>query len=124
MNAGMLIDTGHPLTHIAFLQFKHLEASAIASSSLYPRQTSSKFFALTSGFCSLTGTFFITSTILNSGPSTQANLISEPTCTRHAPHIPVPSTIIGLRLTTVGISSSFVRRHTNFIIIIGPIATQ
>ena len=32
--------------------------------------------------------------------------------------------MIGLRLTTVGISSSFVSLHTNFIMIIGPMATH
>ena len=37
----------------------------------------------------------------NSGPSTQANLVSPPTVTRHPPHMPVPSTMIGLRLTMV-----------------------
>ena len=42
----------------------------------------------------------------------------------HAPHIPVPSTMIGFILTTVGIPSFFVRRHTNFIMIIGPMATH
>ena len=34
INAGILIDTGHPFIHCAFLQFKHLLASAIASSLL------------------------------------------------------------------------------------------
>ena len=47
INAGMLMDTGHPFTHFAFLQFKQRAASSIASSLLYPRQTSSKFVALT-----------------------------------------------------------------------------
>ncbi len=56
INAGISIDTGHPFLHCAFLQFKHLEASLTASSSLYPKQTSSKFVALTFGSCSLTGT--------------------------------------------------------------------
>ena len=56
--------------------------------------------------------------------STQANLTLSPTVTRHAPHIPVPSTMIGFKLTIVGSPSSFVSRQTNFIIIIGPIATQ
>src|SRR3972149_610951 len=37
----------------------------------------------------------------NSGPSTQTNFVVPPTVTRHAPHIPVASTMIGLRLTTV-----------------------
>ena len=51
-------------THFAFLQVRHLEASSIASSLLYPRHTSSKFVALTFGACSLTGTFFNTSPII------------------------------------------------------------
>ena len=62
--------------------------------------------------------------VIGSGPSTHANLISSPTWRRHAPHIPVPSTMIGFMLTIVGISSFFVSRQTNFIMIIGPIATQ
>ena len=33
-------------------------------------------------------------------------------------------TMIGFMLTTVGIASFFVRRHTNFIMITGPIAIQ
>ena len=36
-----------------------------------------------------------------SGPSTQANLTLSPTLTRQPPHMPVPSTISGLRLTMV-----------------------
>ena len=36
-----------------------------------------------------------------SGPSTQANLTWPPTLTRQPPHMPVPSTMIGLRLTMV-----------------------
>ena len=56
-------------------------------------------------------------------PSTQANLTSPPTVTLQAPHIPVPSTMIGFKLTIVGISSSLVRIDTNFIMIIGPMAT-
>src|SRR5471030_1127665 len=55
INPGILIETGHPSTHLGFLQFKHLAASFVASSSLYPKQTSSKFVALTFGSCSLTG---------------------------------------------------------------------
>lgn len=54
----------------------------------------------------------------------QANFTSSPTCNLHAPHIPVPSTMIGFILTMVLIPSFFVSRQTNFIIIIGPIATQ
>ena len=37
----------------------------------------------------------------NSGPSTQTNLDSFPILTRQLPHIPVPSTMIGFRLTLV-----------------------
>ena len=58
IKAGIFIDTGQPCIHFAFLQLKHLAASAIASSSVYPRHTSSKFLALTSGSCSATATFF------------------------------------------------------------------
>ena len=60
----------------------------------------------------------------NSGPSTQANFTSPPTIRRHAPHIPVPSTMMVFMLTTVGISSFFVSWQANFIMIIGPITTQ
>jgi len=38
-----------------------------------------------------------------SGPSTQANFISPPTLSRQPPHIPVPSIMIGLMETVVGI---------------------
>ena len=41
---------------------------------------------------------------------------------RHAPHIPVPSTIIVLSDTSVGISYFFVSKQTNFIMIAGPMA--
>ena len=64
MNPGISIDTGHPCTHFAFLHPIHLFASSTASSALYPRQTSSKFFARTCGSCSLTGTLFNTSAII------------------------------------------------------------
>ena len=43
---------------------------------------------------------------------------------RQAPHMPVPSTIMGFMLTMVGMASSLVRRHTNFIMIMGPMATH
>jgi hypothetical protein len=36
------------------------------------------------------------------GPSTQANFVSPPTLQRQPPHMPVPSTMMGLRLTSVG----------------------
>ena len=59
----------------------------------------------------------------NSGPSTQANFVSSPTCTRQPPHIPVPSTMIGFRLTIVLILYGLVVSATVFIIITGPITT-
>jgi hypothetical protein len=37
----------------------------------------------------------------NSGPSTQANLLWLPSSTRQPPHMPVPSTMMELRLTMV-----------------------
>ena len=55
------MDTGQPFMHCAFLQFKQRAASAIASSALYPKHTSSKFAARTCGSCSRTGTLVITS---------------------------------------------------------------
>ena len=64
INPGMSIPTGHPPTHFGFLQAKHLLASAIASSLLYPKHTSSKFVALTAGSCSLTGTFTFLASII------------------------------------------------------------
>ena len=63
MNLGILIATGHPWMHFAFLQLMQRCASAWASSWLYPRHTSSKLAALTFGSCSLTGIFFNTSII-------------------------------------------------------------
>ena len=57
-NAGMLILTGHPVIHFAFLQPRQRCASSTASSLLYPRHTSSKFVARTFGSCSRTGTLF------------------------------------------------------------------
>ena len=44
------------------------------------------------------------------------------TVIRHAPHIPVPSTMIVLSDTSVGISYFLVSRQTNFIMIAGPMA--
>ena len=44
-----------------------------------------------------------TSWASKSGPSTHANLMPSPILTRQPPHIPVPSTITGLRLTMVWI---------------------
>ena len=63
MNFGMLMATGHPWIHLAFLQLMQREASSCASSWLYPRHTSLKFVALSFGSCSLTGIFFNTSII-------------------------------------------------------------
>ena len=40
----------------------------------------------------------------NSGPSTQAYLVSPPIVTRQPPHIPVPSTMIALSETMVSTS--------------------
>ena len=60
----------------------------------------------------------------NSGPSTQANFTWSPTTKRQAPHIPVPSIIMGFMETMVGIPKSFVVRAANFIIITGPMAMQ
>src|SRR5450756_3113013 len=64
-----------------------------------------------------------TSCASNSGPSTQANLISPPTVTRHPPHMPVPSIMMGFREAIVGIPSSLVRRDVNFIMRGGPMTT-
>ncbi len=60
-NFGMSIATGHPFTHCAFLQLRQRDASAMASPSSYPRQTSSKFAERAAGSCSRTGTLFKTS---------------------------------------------------------------
>ena len=51
-----------------------------------------------------------------SGPSTQANLICSPILTRHPPHIPVPSTITGFRLTMVRMPCGRVASAHPFII--------
>ena len=61
-----------------------------------------------------------TSWASNSGPSTQTNLVFPPTVTRHAPHIPVPSTMMVLREASVGMLYLAVVRATNFIMIAGP----
>ena len=60
----------------------------------------------------------------NSGPSTQTKRVLPPTVTRHAPHIPVPSTMIVFRLASVGILYLAVVSATNFIMIAGPIVTH
>ena len=59
----------------------------------------------------------------NSGPSTQANWLFPSTLTRQPPHMPVPSTITELRLTTVLIPCGRVVSATARIIGIGPIAS-
>ena len=59
---------------------------------------------------------------LNSGPSTQANLVWPLTVILQAPHIPIPSTIKGLRLTKVLMASDRVTSAVDFIISGGPIA--
>ena len=58
----------------------------------------------------------------NSGPSMQTNLVFPPIVRRHAPHMPVPSTIIVFRETSVGMPYFCVRRQQNFIIMGGPMA--
>ncbi len=58
----------------------------------------------------------------NSGPSTQTKWVWPPTSTRQAPHMPVPSTMIELRLTMVCTPNGFVVRAQNFIMIAGPMA--
>ncbi len=57
-----------------------------------------------------------------SGPSTQANLISLPTVTRHEPHMPVPSTMIAFSDTMVFTPEGRVVSTQAFIIGSGPIA--
>ena len=58
----------------------------------------------------------------NSGPSTQTNFVFPPTVMRQAPHMPVPSTMMVLSDTSVGMSYFFVSKQTNFIITAGPMA--
>ena len=57
---------------------------------------------------------------MNSGPSTQTNFCSPSTDTRQPPHMPVPSTITGFRLTVVGMFSGRVTSTTARIIGSGP----
>ena len=60
---------------------------------------------------------------MNSGPSTQANLVFPATVTLQAPHMPVPSTISMLRLTSMGIPSFLqvrVAGKTRFACVDGP----
>ena len=64
-----------------------------------------------------------TSAPSNSGPSMHTNFVFPPIVSRHAPHIPVPSTMIVLSDTSVGILYFPVSRQQNFIIIGGPMAT-
>ena len=58
----------------------------------------------------------------NSGPSMHTNLVLPPMVRRHAPHIPVPSTMMVFSDTSVGMLYFFVSRQQNFIIIGGPMA--
>ena len=58
----------------------------------------------------------------NSGPSMQTNRVFPPMVRRQAPHIPVPSTIIVLSETSVGILYFWVSKQQNFIMMGGPIA--
>ena len=58
----------------------------------------------------------------NSGPSTHTNLVLPPTVMRQAPHMPVPSTMMVLSDTSVGMLYFLVSRQTNFIMMAGPMA--
>ena len=58
----------------------------------------------------------------NSGPSTQAYLVSPPMVTRQPPHIPVPSTMIALSETMVSTSYGRVISETARIMGTGPTA--
>jgi len=59
----------------------------------------------------------------NSGPSTHTNRVLPPTLTRQAPHIPVASTMMGFRLTTVLMFRLRVTLQTTRIMGTGPMAT-
>ncbi len=50
------------------------------------------------------------------------NRVWPPTSTRHPPHMPVPSIITELRLTTVLTPNGRVVNEQNFIMIAGPMA--
>ena len=63
-----------------------------------------------------------TSAPSNSGPSMHTNFVLPPIVRRQAPHIPVPSTMMVLRETSVGMPYFCVVRQANFIIIAGPMA--
>ena len=82
MNAGMLILTGHPVIHFAFLQPRQRCASSTASSLLYPRHTSSKFVARTSApahvpvLCLIPLPLFVTSALAASTVMGCAFLVS------------------------------------------------
>ena len=58
----------------------------------------------------------------NSGPSMHTNFVFPPMVRRHAPHMPVPSTMMVLSDTSVGMLYFCVNRQQNFIMIGGPIA--
>src|SRR5579863_4503665 len=59
----------------------------------------------------------------NSGPSTHANSLFPSTSTRQPPHMPVPSIMIGFRLTMVRMCSFRVISATARIMGMGPIAS-
>ena len=59
----------------------------------------------------------------NSGPSTQANSLLPSTSTRQPPHMPVPSIMIGFRLTMVRMCSFRVISATALIMGMGPMAS-
>ena len=58
----------------------------------------------------------------NSGPSMHTNFVFPPIVSRHAPHIPVPSTIMVLSETVFGMLYFCAISEVNFIITGGPIA--
>ena len=58
----------------------------------------------------------------NSGPSMQTNFVFPPMVRRQAPHIPVPSTMMVLSETSVGMLYFWVSWQQNFIMMGGPMA--
>ena len=63
-----------------------------------------------------------TSAPSNSGPSIHTNFVLPPMVRRQAPHIPVPSTMMVLSDTSVGMLYFWVSRQQNFIMMGGPMA--
>ena len=108
-------ETGSSRAALSFTSFEERGreslAIASASSALYD-------------FIRLIISFQSTSCASNSGPSTQTNLVLPPTVTRHAPHIPVPSTMMVLSEASVGMLYLAVVRATNFIMTAGPMVTH